>query len=100
MNNISFLGCCRPRFALLITSTLSKGASGFERSRRRVTIYAPLSSITGSSGLQSISPFCRCTLRALPPILGAINFINHDLQHAGAGHDAAQDAAVSCGRSW
>jgi cytochrome c oxidase subunit 1 len=90
MNNISFW-LIVPAFLLLLGSAFVPGGTGLGAGVGW-TVYAPLST-SGSSGPRSTWRSSRSTC-GRSSILGAINFITDHLQHARAGHDPAQDAAV------
>ncbi len=92
MNNVSFW-LLPASFALLLISTFVEGEPGANGVGAGWTIYAPLST-SGHPGPAVDFAILSLHLAGASSILGAINFITHDLQHARAGHDPAQDAAV------
>ena len=93
MNNLSFW-LLPPSFALLLISLFVAGALRRMGVGGGWTLYAPLSSNPdaarpGHRLRHSVDPHRRCVL---DPRRGQLH--HHDLQHARAGHDAAQDAAL------
>ncbi|MGY4367383.1 hypothetical protein ACVW1A_003448 [Bradyrhizobium sp. LB1.3] len=92
MNNISFW-LLPASFALLLMSTFVEGEPGANGVGAGWTMYAPLST-SGHPGPAVDFAILSIHLAGASSILGAINFITTILQHARAGHDPAQDAAV------
>ena len=92
MNNISFW-LLPASFALLLISVFVEGEPGAPGVGAGWTIYAPLSTIGPSgSGGRLRDPVAAPRRRVVDPRRDQLH--HHDLQHARARHDAAQDAAV------
>ena len=92
MNNISFW-LLPASFALLLTSMFVEGEPGAHGVGAGWTIYAPLSTSRPSGpGGRFRDPVAASRRRLLDPRRHQLH--HHDLQHARARHDAAQDAAV------
>ena len=92
MNNISFW-LLPASFALLLISLFVEGEPGATGVGAGWTIYAPLSTIGPSrAGGRLRHPVAAPRRRLVDPRRHQLH--HHDLQHARAGHDAAQDAAV------
>jgi hypothetical protein len=92
MNNISFW-LLPASFALLLISMFVEGEPGANGVGAGWTIYAPLStSGHPGTGGRFRDPVAASRRRLVDPRRHQLH--HHDLQHARAGHDAAQDAAV------
>ena len=92
MNNISFW-LLPASFALLLISTFVEGEPGANGVGTGWTIYAPLSTIGPSrAGGRFRHPVAPSGRRLVDPRRHQLH--HHHLQHARAGHDPAQDAAV------
>ncbi len=92
MNNISFW-LLPASFSLLVISAFVEGEPGANGVGAAGRCTPPLST-TGHPGPAVDFAILRCIWLAPHQSSGAINFITIDLQHARAGHDPAQDAAV------
>ena len=92
MNNISFW-LLPASFILLLSSMFFEGEPGANGVGAGWTIYAPLSTHGPSGpGGRLRDPVAAPRRRLLDPRRDQLH--HHDLQHARARHDAAQDAAV------
>ena len=92
MNNISFW-LLPVAFSLLIISTFVEGEPGSSGAGTGWTLYAPLSTTRPSrTGGRFRHPGAASGRRLVDS--RRHQFHHHDLQHARAGHDPAQDAAV------
>ena len=92
MNNISFW-LLPASFALLLISTFVEGEPGANGVGAGWTIYAPLSTTGHPGPAVDFRHFVAASgRRFLDPRRHQLH--HHDLQHARAGHDPAQDAAV------
>ena len=93
LNNISFW-LLPPAFCLIFTGLLmGESGSGW-------TLYPPLSNATYEPGIGHGLHAVRAAPRRHQLAARRDQLHHHDLQHARARHDAAQDAAVRVVRCW
>ena len=92
MNNISFW-LLPASFALLLDLDLRRGRAGRQRRRRRLDhLRAAVDLGPSGAGGRFRDPVAASGRRLVDPRRHQLH--HHDLQHARAGHDPAQDAAV------
>ena len=98
LNNISFW-LLAAALVLLVLSIFAEGAPGIARLRRRLGVLSAsvVQHRPSRAGDGLCDPVAASGRRLVDPRLDQLH--HHHLQHARAGHDAAQDAAVRLGHA-